>query len=73
MRAQFGDAALPWLRTALEKAPSTDVRIRCAEELMRANDPAGIVFALGAFEQEAPEWTRNHPNVPWKPWKPPLT
>jgi hypothetical protein len=50
MRAQFGDAALPWLRTILEKAPSPDVRIHCAEELMRANDPSAFAFAQDAFE-----------------------
>lgn len=50
MRAQFGDAALPWLRTVLAKAPSAEVRIRCAEELMRANDPSGFAFAQDAFE-----------------------
>ena len=54
MRAQFGDAALPWLRTVLEKAPSPDVRIRCAEELMRANDPSAFAFAQEAFEHNRP-------------------
>lgn len=54
MRAQFGDAALPWLRTVLEKAPSPDVRIRCAEELMRANDPSAFAFAQDAFEHNRP-------------------
>lgn len=57
MRAQFGDAALPSLRTVLEKAPSPAVRVRCAEELMRANDPSGFAFARDAFEN----------NRPWKP------
>jgi hypothetical protein len=32
MRAQFGDAALPSLRTVMEKAPSPAVRVRCVEE-----------------------------------------
>ncbi len=50
MRAQFGDAALPWLRTVLEKTPSPDVRIRCAEELMRGNDPSAFAFAQDALE-----------------------
>lgn len=50
VRAQFGDAALPWLRNVLEKAASADVRIACAEELLRANDPAAFAFALDAFE-----------------------
>jgi len=54
MRAQFGDAALPWLRTVLEKAPSPDIRIRCAEELMRANDPSALAFAQDAFEHNRP-------------------
>lgn len=50
VRAQFGDAALPWLRSVLEKAMSTDVRIRCAEELMRVRDPAAFAFARDAIE-----------------------
>jgi hypothetical protein len=54
MRAQFGDAALPWLRIVLEKTQSPDVRIRCAEELMRSNDPSALVFAQDAFEQNRP-------------------
>jgi hypothetical protein len=54
MRAQFADAALPSLLTALAQAPSQDVRIRCAEELMRANEPAAFAFAQEAFEQNRP-------------------
>ena len=57
MRTQFGDAALPWLRTVLEKAAPVTLRIQCAEELMRANDPSGFAFAQDAFEH----------NRPWKP------
>ncbi len=49
MRNSFGDAALPWLRTILEKARPVSLRIRCAEELMRANDPAGFAFAIDAI------------------------
>jgi hypothetical protein len=57
MRTQFGDAALPWLRTVLEKALPLTLRIQCAEELMRANDPSGFAFAQDAFGH----------NRPWKP------
>ncbi len=57
MRVQFGDAALPSLRTVLEQALSPAVRVHCAEELMRMNDPSALAFARDAFEN----------NRPWKP------
>jgi hypothetical protein len=57
MRTQFGDAALPWLRTVLEKSLPLPLRIQCAGELMRANDPAGFAFVREAFEN----------NRAWKP------
>ena len=57
MRNSFGEAALPWLRTALEKSPSAVVRVDCAQELLRANDAAGSAFASDAIAQNRP-WKR---------------
>jgi len=51
MRNKFGDAALPWLRDAMKQVSSTALRMRCAEELMRANDPAAFTFAYDAIAQ----------------------
>jgi hypothetical protein len=50
LRNSFGDAALPALRTVLEKATALSLRVNCAAELMRAGDPAGFAFALDAIE-----------------------
>jgi len=55
MHNSFGDAALPSLRAVLEKARPVSLRLRCAEELMRANDPAGFAFAVDAIEHGR-EW-----------------
>jgi hypothetical protein len=54
MRAQFGDAALPPLRSVLENAPSSFLGMKCAEELMNANDASGFAFALDAVEHNRP-------------------
>jgi len=52
MRNSLGDAALPWLRNVLEKGQVASVRVHCAQELMRANDPAGFAFSADAFEHD---------------------
>ena len=47
----FGDAAIPYLDTMLERSEFTFVRTNSAQELINANRPEGFAFVADAISQ----------------------
>jgi hypothetical protein len=58
LRNNYGAAALPYLRDAMERSTVPGVPVACAEELMYAGDAAGFAFALKAIGQSSPDRAR---------------
>jgi hypothetical protein len=52
LRNSFGDAALPYLESALKNSDFVWVRTNCARELILAGRPSGFAFAAQAIEQK---------------------
>lgn len=53
LRDNYGEAALPYLESALTRQPRISVRAACARELILANRPSGFAFVLDAIEQNS--------------------
>jgi hypothetical protein len=53
LRNSFGDAALPYLESALKNSELVWVRTNCARELILAGRPSGFAFVALAIEQKA--------------------
>ena len=54
MRNSYGEAALPYLETALRNSHYVWVRLNCAEELILAGRRAGFLFAADAIAHNQP-------------------
>ena len=53
LRNSYGEAALPYLESALEKSAYVWVRTNCARELILAGRSSGFAFVVQAIEQKA--------------------
>lgn len=54
LHAAYGDAALPYLESMLERSEYTWVRTNSARELMAAGRPSGFAFVVDAMEKGRP-------------------
>jgi len=54
LRRNYGEAAIPYLETMLERSELTWVRTESARELMLAGRPTGFAFMVDAIENTRP-------------------